>query len=61
VFTIDDGRSRLREVQVGQRNDLEAEIITGLSEGDRVILHPPDILTDDMKVTARATPSPAYD
>jgi HlyD family secretion protein len=54
AFTVSDGRARLRGVQLGQRNDLEAQIVTGLSEGEPIILHPPDTLTDSSRVTERA-------
>jgi HlyD family secretion protein len=58
VFTIEDGRARVRAVQVGQRNDLEAEIVAGLAEGEPVILHPPETLAEGMRVSARVAESP---
>jgi HlyD family secretion protein len=54
AFTVADGYARLRAVQLGQRNDLEAQIVAGLSEGEPVILHPPDTLTDDARIIERA-------
>jgi HlyD family secretion protein len=54
VFVRQDGQSRLRSVYLGQRNDLEAEILRGLSENEYVILHPPDTLTDGTRVSERA-------
>jgi HlyD family secretion protein len=39
AFTVGaDGRARLSRVEVGRMNDEEAEVISGLSPGDRVIL-----------------------
>jgi HlyD family secretion protein len=56
VFTIADDRARRCDVQLGQRNDVEAEVVAGLAEGDRVILHPPDTLTEGTRV--RETDAP---
>ncbi len=53
VFVVDDGKARLQPVQVGQRNGLEAEILSGRNEGDVVVVHPPDTLSDGTRVTVR--------
>jgi HlyD family secretion protein len=53
AFTIEDGRARVRELQLGQRNDVEAEIVMGLAEGVPIVIHPPDTLTEGMRVTKR--------
>jgi HlyD family secretion protein len=58
VFVIEDDRARLRLVQLGQRNDREGQILDGLSEGQIVVLHPPDTLVDGARVTIRATEQP---
>jgi HlyD family secretion protein len=50
VFTIEDEHARLRDVQIGQRNELYAQIVGGLADGDSVIMHPPDVLTDGVRV-----------
>jgi len=42
VFTVDDGRARLRQVAIRHKTDLEAEIVSGLSETDVVIRYPND-------------------
>ena len=47
------GRARVQPVQVGQRNDREGQILNGLSEGQTVVLHPPDTLTDGARVGVR--------
>ena len=54
VFRVDADRARLQTVELGQRNDREGQIVTGLSEGQTVILHPPDTLTDGVRVKVRA-------
>jgi HlyD family secretion protein len=53
VFEVLDGRARLRTVTVGLRNDLQAEIVVGLEEGNEVVLHPSDRVRDGVRVTTR--------
>jgi HlyD family secretion protein len=53
VFVIEEGRARLRRVQVGRGNPLETEITAGLDEGAAVILHPGDKIQDGTRVAAR--------
>ena len=53
VFVADGGRARLREIEVGRRNGLTAEVLKGLDAGARVIVHPPDTLADGARVKAR--------
>jgi HlyD family secretion protein len=55
VFAVEDGLARMCNVQLGQRNDQEAEVGGGLGERDIVILHPPDNLTEGTRVTERST------
>lgn len=53
VFVADGDRARLASVDVGWRNGVEAQVLGGLSEGDRVVLHPSDTVADGVGVTAR--------
>ena len=53
VFAVENNRSRLREVEVGQRNGLIAEILSGLAEGEIVITHPSDLIKDRIRVKQR--------
>jgi HlyD family secretion protein len=54
VFQVDaEGRARLSAVTIGQRNAERAEILSGLSAGSRVIVHPSDRVRDAARVTAR--------
>jgi HlyD family secretion protein len=55
VFTVAEGMARLRPVDVGQRNGLEAEILSGLSESDTLIIHPSGNIADGVEVVARGT------
>ncbi len=41
VFTVDDQElARLTAVELGRNNGIEAHVLSGLAEGDRVILYP---------------------
>lgn len=42
VFVREQDRAALRNVEVGRRNERVAEIKTGLSAGEEIILHPSD-------------------
>jgi len=42
VFVVRGGRARLNPVEIGHRNPEAVEIIGGLEEGERVIVHPSD-------------------
>jgi len=53
VFAVEGGRARLEDVQIGQRNGLEAEVLEGLSPGELVIAHPSDAVRDGVRVTTR--------
>jgi HlyD family secretion protein len=53
TFVVDNGRARLQPVQLGQRSDREAQVVNGLSEGQMVVMFPPDTLEDGARVTVR--------
>ncbi|HTH66293.1 MAG TPA: hypothetical protein VL563_16540, partial [Gemmatimonadales bacterium] len=53
VFLVENRRARSRDVRVGHRNPDEAEILDGLSVGDRVIRQPTDKVSDGVRVQAR--------
>lgn len=53
VFVDDDGRARLRTLQIARRNSEEAQVLKGLRAGDRVVLYPPDTLEDGTRITPR--------
>lgn len=53
VFVVDSGRARRREVKIGQQNADLVEVLAGLSTGEIVVLHPPNLLTDGASITAR--------
>ena len=53
VFAVDSGRARRRTVEVGRRNGLEAQVVSGLEAGQAVVVHPSDSLTDGARVARR--------
>ena len=50
VFVMKNGRALPRMVEVGQRTGFAAEITSGLSEGEEVIIHPGDTISDGTRV-----------
>jgi HlyD family secretion protein len=56
VFVVEEDRVRLHVVQLGQRNDSEGQVLGGLSEGQTVVLHPPDTVADGARIAIRAAP-----
>jgi HlyD family secretion protein len=53
VYVVDDGRARRTILQLGHRNDQEAEVTSGLSDAAVVIVHPSDALADGARVEPR--------
>jgi HlyD family secretion protein len=53
VYAVEDGRARLRRVEVGRSNGLETEVRSGLSEGEAVVLHPGDKIQAGTRVAVR--------
>lgn len=50
VFVVAGKRALRREVKVGQRNGLHAQILTGLESGETVINHPGDDIENGIRV-----------
>lgn len=50
VFVIRDGRAHLQPVKIGLSNDLEAQVLEGLTEGEQVILAPETKLAEAQTV-----------
>jgi HlyD family secretion protein len=57
VFVVEEGRVRRQAVQLGQRNENEGQIISGIEAGATLVLHPPDTLTDGTRVIVRENES----
>jgi len=50
VFVVKNDRAVKREVKVGQRTGLAAEILSGLTEGEEVISHPDNSIEDGTRI-----------
>ena len=53
VYVREGDHARRTLVELGQRTSAEAEVLGGLEQGQQVVLHPPDTLTDGARLTAR--------
>ncbi|TMV09020.1 HlyD family efflux transporter periplasmic adaptor subunit [Ruegeria sediminis] len=53
VFVVDDGRAKLRKIDVGRNNGVDAEVLGGLETGDTVVLFPSANLVDGMRIARR--------
>jgi HlyD family secretion protein len=53
VHVVRSGRARATTVQIGHRNAQMAEVLSGLSPGDHVVLHPSDRVKDRTAVSQR--------
>ncbi len=52
-FVIESGKARAKQVAIGHNNGIAAEVKSGLTQGEVVILHPPDAVTEGKAVKAR--------
>jgi HlyD family secretion protein len=50
VFAVKNGRAALRPVTLGHRNGISAEVMSGLDEGEEVIIHPGREVRDGARV-----------
>jgi len=57
LFKVEGGRALRQAVGVGHQNGLQAEILSGLSEGEQVITRPDDTIRDKGRVRIRKTDS----
>ncbi len=53
VFVVESGRALKRDVKVGHRTGLSAEILSGLAEGESVISHPDNSIGEGTRVRAQ--------
>lgn len=53
TFVVDGGKTRLTKVEIAHLNGVAGEVRGGLSEGQTVVIHPPDVLSDGSAVKAR--------
>ena len=53
VYVAEDGRARLRPVELGHRGRLDVEITRGVALGEVVVLNPSDRVGEGVAITAR--------
>jgi HlyD family secretion protein len=53
VFVVRNGHAHEQTVTVGHSNGLYSEVLSGLSEGDKVVAHPDESIRDGTRVTPR--------
>ena len=56
TFVVTDGTADLRRIALGERDDEFAQVVQGLAAGEEVILHPNDLVSAGVSVTARPGP-----
>ncbi|MEW8319145.1 MAG: HlyD family efflux transporter periplasmic adaptor subunit [Candidatus Thiodiazotropha sp.] len=54
VFLEVEGKASKRLVTLGRRTGLEAEILSGISAGERVVVHPGDKIAEGIDIEARS-------
>ncbi len=54
VYVAEKGRARLTTVEIGHQTGQEAEVVSGLPQGARVIVHPGDVMRDGLRIRNRA-------
>jgi HlyD family secretion protein len=54
AFVVDGEQAKMQPVGLGQRNDVDGQVLKGLSSGQTVVLHPPDTLMDGARIRVRA-------
>ncbi|MDM7921434.1 MAG: HlyD family efflux transporter periplasmic adaptor subunit [Pyrinomonadaceae bacterium] len=50
VFVVEGSRARLRRIEIGQRSPSYAQVVSGLNDGETVVLHPPNSVSDGTRV-----------
>jgi HlyD family secretion protein len=58
TFAVENGRARVRKVEIAHNNGVFAEVRSGLRAGQQVVLHPPDTLSEGQQVRPRDNSRP---
>jgi HlyD family secretion protein len=54
VYKVENGQAVRRLVEIGQRNGLEAEVLSGLAAGEQIVVYPSDSVREGVKVETRS-------
>ncbi len=55
VYRVIDGKAAFSEIKIGHMNESSAEVLGGINANDTVVVHPSDLVVDDVKVEERET------
>ncbi|HXE79525.1 MAG TPA: efflux RND transporter periplasmic adaptor subunit [Vicinamibacterales bacterium] len=53
VYRVEDDTAYRRPVEIGRQNTLEAQVTSGLAEGDRIVVYPSDDVADGVAIRER--------
>lgn len=53
AFAVEHGKAVKRRVQIGQRNGLSGQIVSGINAGEQVIVHPDDRVREGKRVAPK--------
>ncbi|MCU7928258.1 MAG: HlyD family efflux transporter periplasmic adaptor subunit [Candidatus Thiodiazotropha sp. (ex Dulcina madagascariensis)] len=53
VFVEQQGKARQRQIRIGRRTGLEAEILSGVTAGEHILVHPSDKIAEGVAIEAR--------
>jgi HlyD family secretion protein len=53
VFKVDGGIAKVTRITAGQMTSSDAQILSGLREGETVIVHPSDLIADGVRIEIR--------
>ncbi|MCU7904327.1 MAG: efflux RND transporter periplasmic adaptor subunit [Candidatus Thiodiazotropha sp. (ex Epidulcina cf. delphinae)] len=53
VFVEQQDKARQRQVKIGRRTGLEAEILSGVTAGEHILVHPSDKIAEGIAIEAR--------
>jgi HlyD family secretion protein len=56
TFVFKEGKAKLVSIEAGHTDGRTTEVLSGLSPGDEVLLHPPDTVKADTSVRKRSEP-----
>ncbi|MDX1467517.1 MAG: efflux transporter periplasmic adaptor subunit, partial [Halomonas sp.] len=46
AFVVEEGRARLRHLEIGRQSGLVSQVLDGLEAGERIVTHPSEALAD---------------
>ena len=56
TFVMDYGKAKIVTVKTGRTEGKLTQVLGGLAEGDKVLMHPPDSVKDGVQIVQRAAP-----